>query len=212
MSTTAGLDHYPRLATVFRYPDRILEHVLDSLENKIISTYPAGRSSFDRFRAGILSLDQRKREEYFVKTFEVEAVCCMDVGYVLFGEDYKRGAFLAMMKQEQDRTGNATGTELADHLPNILTLLPRLPERELADEMAWCLVVPAVKEMLKKFENGDNLYQHAFQLLLTILDQDFCNPALEQFSVRKEEPGDCNKAVYACGSDFLNDMGKNKFL
>jgi hypothetical protein len=45
------------------------------------------------------------------------------LGYVLFAEDYKRGDFLVKVKNEQRKVNNDCGEELADNLPNILTLM-----------------------------------------------------------------------------------------
>ena len=69
------------------------------------------------------------QQEYYISTFDVQAICFLDIGYVLFGEDYKRGIFLVNIKKEQIKAGNDCGSELPDHLPNILTLLPKMQGR-----------------------------------------------------------------------------------
>jgi hypothetical protein len=76
----------------------------------------------------------------------------MDLGYVLFGEDYKRGALLAGLSAEHTRAGNACGLELGDHLPNVLRLLPRITDPEVREELVSVIVAPAVRQMLQEFE------------------------------------------------------------
>jgi nitrate reductase assembly molybdenum cofactor insertion protein NarJ len=51
-------------------------------------------------------------EELYTKTFDVQPICYLDLGYVIFGEDYKRGAFLLHMQEEQQKVNNDCGTDL----------------------------------------------------------------------------------------------------
>jgi nitrate reductase assembly molybdenum cofactor insertion protein NarJ len=155
-------------------------------------------------------MDLHSREEYFINTFEVEALISMDLGYILFGEDYKRGNFLAMMQQEQIAAGNDLGSELADHLPNVLRLLPLMSEQEVAKELAYSIMLPAIREILKKFENTDNVYQYAFETVLKVMEKDFSGLHYEAYQV-KPDVQSCAGDEYACGADFLHEIGKQKF-
>lgn len=47
----------------------------------------------------------------------------LDLGYVMFGEDYKRGAFLLNMQIEQQKINNDCGTDLPDNICNVLDLM-----------------------------------------------------------------------------------------
>ena len=68
--------------------------------------------------------------ELYLRTFDVQAITTLDIGYVLFGEDYKRGALLAGLSAEHKKVSNDCGIELADHLPNVLRLLPKMEAGE----------------------------------------------------------------------------------
>ncbi len=125
--------------------------------------------------------------EYFIKTFDIQASCYLDIGYVLFGEDYKRGTFLVHMIEEHKKAQNDCGVELPDHLPNILRLLPKIKDKKLAEELAYSLVLPALREMQKNFLDEVNVYKKLLQLLTSIIEVDFKDSQYKQFSILSKD-------------------------
>lgn len=204
------LQKYSILAGLFDYPDQKTDDLLNLTRDILQEQYPMAMDSFNHFEEPIRGMDLHTREEYFINTFEVEALISMDLGYILFGEDYKRGNFLAMMQQEQTEAGNDLGSELADHLPNALRLLPLMPEKEVAEELAFSIMLPAIREILKKFENTANVYQYAFETVLKVMEIDFSGLSYEAYQV-KPDVQSCAGDEYACGADFLQEIGKQKF-
>jgi nitrate reductase assembly molybdenum cofactor insertion protein NarJ len=201
---------YQLIAGLFDYPDPKNQALISDIHDLLIAEYPGTMEDFNRFTDVISRMDLHAWEEFFVGTFEVEALIPMDVGYILFGEDYKRGNFLAMMQQEQINAGNDPGSELADHLPNMLRLLPRMADTKMAEEMGCSILVPAVKEILKKFEHSDNTYRYAFKTLLNLLESDFSGLPYDVYQVKPELQGGA-MGQYSCGADFLQEIGKQKF-
>ena len=204
------LQKYSILAGLFDYPDQKTDDLIRLTSDILYANYPAATNTFLQFQQTILGLDLHSREEYFINTFEVEALISMDLGYILFGEDYKRGNFLAMMQQEQISADNDLGSELADHLPNVMRLLPLMSEQEVAEELAYSIILPAIREILKKFENTDNVYQYAFETVLKVMETDFSGLPYETYQV-KSDVQSCAGVEYACGADFLHEIGKQKF-
>lgn len=204
------LQKYSILAGLFDYPDQKTDDLIRLTNDLLHANNPAATTTFLQFQQTILGMDLHSREEYFINTFEVEALISMDLGYILFGEDYKRGNFLAMMQQEQISAGNDLGSELADHLPNVMRLLPLLSEQEVAEELAYSIILPAIREILKKFENTDNVYQYAFETVLKVMETDFSGLPYETYQVKPDVQG-CAGDEYACGADFLHEIGKQKF-
>ncbi|MBI4290354.1 MAG: hypothetical protein HY661_02600, partial [Betaproteobacteria bacterium] len=82
----------------------------------------------------------------------VQSLTTLDIGYVLFGDDYKRGALLSNLNQEHSRAENDCRGELADHLPNLLRLMPMLKDRDLRDELVREILVPALTLMIREFD------------------------------------------------------------
>ena len=204
------LQKYSILAGLFDYPDQRTDDLIRLTNDILHANYPSATTIFPQFQQTILRMDLHNREEYFINTFEVEALISMDLGYILFGEDYKRGNFLAMMQQEQISAGNDLGSELADHLPNVMRLLPLMSEQEVAEELAYSIMLPAIREILKKFENTDNVYQYAFETVLKVMETDFSGLPYETYQVKPDVQG-CAGDEYACGADFLHEIGKQKF-
>jgi nitrate reductase molybdenum cofactor assembly chaperone len=167
------IQHYNLLAELFRYPgDGQKDHLQEWLD--IISRYDNGLiTKFGLFREHISSMSVEERQEYYISTFDVQALCYLDIGYVLFGEDHRRGIFLSHMKREQESAGNQCGSELADHLPNVLTLLPKIRDRELAGEMMDSVLIPAIREMIRSFGPAQNVYRDLLEILEFILESDY---------------------------------------
>jgi len=93
-------------------------------------------------------------QELHTRTFEVQSLTTLGIGYVLFGDDYKRGALLSNLSREHAQTENDCRGELADHLPNVLRLIPKLKDQDLLDELVREILVPALMLMIREFDPG----------------------------------------------------------
>lgn len=136
-------------------------------------------------------------QELHTRTFEVQALTTLNVGYVLFGDDYKRGALLSGLNQEHGRARNDCRGELADYLPNLLRLLPKLDDGQLQGELVGQILVPALRLMIREFDperidrknthyrkhfkaliepargSDATLYRHLLRATMHLLEQDF---------------------------------------
>ena len=147
-------DLYTGFAPLLLYPGPGTDATLAACTERLRARDAALAAEFAPFARAFAALDRRQREELFLKTFEVQALCHLELGYVLFGEDYKRGLFLANMKEEQERAGLDGGIELADHLANVLCLLPRLDDEDLVRDLAEQALIPALRTMLEGFDDA----------------------------------------------------------
>jgi nitrate reductase assembly molybdenum cofactor insertion protein NarJ len=194
-----NLSHYHTLADLFEYPDaeypqkvRVVKHVLDA-------RYPVAAEKLERFLGLLPESDLIAMQELFIRSFDVQAMTTLDIGYVLFGDDYKRGEMLANLNREHLEAKNDCGSELADHLSNILRLLSKLKDEELIEELAGSILAPALREMKGEFsaeriakknesykkhyktiidtafvpDEAITLYQFPLQALYEVLQQDF---------------------------------------
>jgi nitrate reductase assembly molybdenum cofactor insertion protein NarJ len=175
------LTHYKLLAEMFRYPTDDLRTFTGKWKEIIHLYDPELLSKLNPFTLHIYEKPLSFQQEYYTGTFDVQAICFLDIGYVLFGEDYKRGVFLVNIKKEQFEACNDCGCELPDHLPNMLTLLPKMKDKALAEELIYSLLIPAIHEMLNKFSNGNNLYKGLLEILVTIMETDYPVGPYERF-------------------------------
>ncbi len=199
------LIHYTLLAEMFRYPTEELKNFQEQWR-ELVARYDA--SLAHRLEQFITHISERPltfQQEYYISTFDVQAMCFLDIGYVLYGEDYRRGIFMVNIKREQIKANNDCGSELPDHLPNILTLLPEMADTDLAEELIYSMLIPALKEMIKQFREVSNLYKGLLEIVAAIMEADFPASEYERFTFNtrrkgglheeqeseKYEPGNC---------------------
>ncbi len=178
---------YLLLADLFNYPTENLIDKVTTCENEMESKNPETEIVLKEFKEHLESKKIGELQEYYSKTFDVNASCCMDIGYVIFGEDYKRGEFLVNMQNEQRNADHRFETELADYLPNVLKLFHYHNNREFIDELAYCITIPALKEILDKFRSPENIYRRLLVELLGIMEEDFGRLTREQINIVTEE-------------------------
>lgn len=150
---TENLKYYNQLAKIFKYPSGP-EYVAGVNEAfaMIREKYPELVESLTPFIEFINSNEPHKIEETFNLTFHIQAICFLDLGYVLFGEDYKRGEFLVHMKKEHEKINHDCGCELADNLPNVLELMALSEDKGFIDELGVRILIPALEKMIKEFD------------------------------------------------------------
>ncbi len=147
-----NLEHYNLLSELFIYPKAdIFEKVIE-IQNFLNKNYPEAGKEFVRFSEFIANSTFYQIEEIFQKTFHIQAICFLDLGYVIFAEDYKRGQFLVNMKVEQEKYNNDYGHELADNLPYVLRLLPLHKDENFINELVVMVIIPALEKMLSEFD------------------------------------------------------------
>lgn len=192
-------NHYTKIADLFRYPtEKLMDDSLDVIET-LSSDYPNQAEIVKGFIENFSSLTLHQRQEYYIKTFDIQAVCFLDIGYVLFGEDYKRGDFLVQMKEEQRKANNDCGVELPDHLPNVLTLLSKTSE-EFAEELVATICIPAIEEMIEKFQS-QNAYLELLKMLRSVMKQDTISTRYKPFIIKREDETGFLSNYKGCGID-----------
>jgi len=120
------------------------------------------------FRDGISNKNREELEELYTRTFDLNPVCSLDLGWHLYAENYDRGAFLVKMREALRTHGIPETNELPDHLPSVLTLLARLPEEE-GGALVGESVLPALKKMIGGFGDQGNPYGSLIKAIEGIL-------------------------------------------
>ena len=145
--------HYSHVAELFDFPGPELAPRGRALLDFLSENYPAAAVEVEHFLDAIpeKTLDL---QELHTRTFDVQSLTTLDIGYVLFGDDYKRGALLSNLSREHTQAENDCGRELADHLPNVLRLIPKLKDQNLLNDLVRQILVPALMLMIREFEPG----------------------------------------------------------
>ena len=213
--------HYPDIGKLFLYPDKNTAELAARCLGLATDAYPDAVADLNRFAKFVMTHNAERIEEIYTRTFHIQAICYLDLGYVIFGEDYKRGEFLVNMKREQNEAENDCGDELPDNLTNVLSLLPLLSDTDFRDELVVKILVPAVKKMLSEFDSSRmemkkkalqkkhraliqedeehiNIYEYLLRGLLAVLQSDFAQALLVK---QEHEPRP------AFGAAFLSNCG-----
>jgi len=170
--------HYEHLAKLFDYPwvdyPRWVQSAYDRLAGRCVlaAAHIAEFAQLLPTEGGPLTQEALDEvQEIFTRSFDVQAVTTLSVGYLMFGDDYKRGELLVNLRREQRDVNIDEGTELPDHLPNVLRLLARWEDRELAREFVEEVLHPAVEQMIGEFDARrtaarEELYRKHYKTLI----------------------------------------------
>lgn len=144
------------VALALRYPTTDSAAVLEAELDRL----PEGRvrKELGRFVSAVSRLSLGAWEELHTRTLDLSPLFVPYVGHVAWGENYRRGAFMAELKAAQDDAGVDRHGELPDHLDPVLRMVPHvelIPDLEEVLERS----VAQMRKDLAKAER-DNPYRH----------------------------------------------------
>ena len=154
-------------ADLLEYPTPAVARQAQACVEAAAAVNPEAAALLGGFCAFAQDTPLARLEELYTRTFDLQVICYPYVGYHLFGESYKRGAFLARLNEAYRMRGFTAGRELPDHLAVILRFLalddgsetPAGADEAFAQPLLAEGVVPAVDKMAAAFDaNGDNPY------------------------------------------------------
>lgn len=132
----------------------------------VVAATPPGR--LEEIYTGAFDLDTLS---------DLDATCYPYVGHHLFGESYKRSAFLVGLAERYRAHGFAPPPgELPDHLVVILRFLAGCPDQGLVDEIVDEALLPALRRMVGEEggrsarPSGKAAYLAALRALLVLLE------------------------------------------
>lgn len=143
---------YDLLAGLFMYPVGGFSGIVNYVQAYLHEHYPKAANELSDFTAFVSGATQNELEELFTRSFDVQSVTTLDLGYVLFGDDYKRGAMLVNLNMEHKEAKNDCYTELSDHLPNVLRLLYKMRKPDLRAELVEKIIAPALRKIIGEFD------------------------------------------------------------
>ncbi len=141
----------------FVYPDsESLESLRTSVEGISGS---AARREMQRFVREIGKLDLARWEELHTETLDLSPKFVPYVGHVIWGENYRRGAFMADLQREFAVAGVDRLGELPDHLEPVLRYIDATdhPLPDLIDVLPSA-VATMIKDLKKEDRKNPYLY------------------------------------------------------
>ncbi len=228
--------NYGMLADLFFYPENEgYKEKVKEIHAYLSSVLPEAGEAMQPFIDFMEISSFQEIQELFLRSFDLQAITTLDIGFVLFGEDYKHGKLLVHLNQEHRDAGNDCHSELSDHLPNILNLLGKMKDEAIRDEIATHLVVPAIEKMIKEFsiekiEKKDVIYkkhqnvlldysagyrmvyQTLLQALLVAMKKDFVYVPEDYEAMKKQAGGSDEQQPFLSPRNTTEDKSEKDFV
>jgi nitrate reductase assembly molybdenum cofactor insertion protein NarJ len=187
---------YTKISNLFVFPQNedYVGKVKD-IQQYLDKVLPDVGNILQPFTDVISSVTKHELEDLYLRSFEVQSITTLDIGYVVFGDDYKRGELLVNLNKEYQTYSINCGNELADNLANILKLINVLEDSNLVDDLVNMIIAPALTKMIEGFGEDQiaakekiylkhhktlllkhksfTIYKHALFALYKALDYDF---------------------------------------
>ncbi len=181
----------PELYTLFAglvsYPDRnyreLLKQCREQLDQARVSSLTPGADMQNENRAlseaaaelfaliaTLESLMLEELEELYTRTFDINPVASLEIGWHLYGEAYERGSFLVTMRKLLRRFEIPESTELSDHLSNVLRVVGAMDPTE-ANMFCTQYLLPALTKIVDAFTGQNNPFEHLLEALKTFLEK-----------------------------------------
>jgi nitrate reductase assembly molybdenum cofactor insertion protein NarJ len=163
--------HYKLLMGLFSYPDSSFRDKVSNIIKFFPHKYHDSIKQIKKFYNLVALNDVLLMEELYIRTFNVQAITTLDLGYVLFGDDYKRGEILVNLNQEHRKVKINCGYELGDYLPNVLLLISRSPDADFLKELVKMFLAPALRKMISEFDQNkikrrESFYRKQYKTLI----------------------------------------------
>jgi nitrate reductase delta subunit len=160
---------YRLFADILDYPAPILADRVENILTFAAVAHGEAAQLLHQFREFVKGTPPERLEEFYTGTFDLQPLCCPYIGYQLFGEEYRRGMFMARLREHYRSSGFAAGDDLPDHLCVILRFLASREPEEVERELVSDCLVPALVKMVAGFAETKNPYREALQALLLLL-------------------------------------------
>jgi nitrate reductase molybdenum cofactor assembly chaperone NarJ/NarW len=159
-----------QFAALLEYPTPALARQVNACLDSLNPVQPAAAEELTQFQSSLQQHSQAQIEELYTRTFDMQPVCYPYIGYQLFGESYKRGAFMARLVEGYRLNGFDAGKELPDHVSVVLRFLAHSPEAWKSDfgqPLLLEALLPALEKMAQAL--AGNPYQAILSALLLFL-------------------------------------------
>ena len=161
---------YLHFAQILDYPDPNLPGRIEACAVELKAAFPKAARVFEDFQQSPRKLGITRLQEVYTATFDLQPECTLNLGYHLFGEDQRRGMFLAKLKELFGRAAIDTGSELPDHLCHLLRYVAARPESEESRAIVADCLLPAVSKIALCTRQKSDPYQPVLEALLLWLE------------------------------------------
>ncbi len=135
-------------AGMLEYPRADLRAAVRECGTLVAAASPEAAAELVAFGDFVERTPPGRMEEVYTGTFDLDAACHPYVGFHLFGDSYKRSAFLLGLKERCTKFGVSLGSELPDHIAILMRLLAACDDADEARGITLEALLPALEKML----------------------------------------------------------------
>ncbi|TAK31311.1 MAG: nitrate reductase molybdenum cofactor assembly chaperone [Chloroflexota bacterium] len=146
------------LADVLEYPSADLAASVRECRQLLAETCSEAAQEMRTFADFVEGESLGSLQEIYSRTFDVTPTTNMYVGYHLFGESYKRGAFLARLQEAFVAHRFSCGSELPDHLCVLLRFASAADDPEFVTPLLEEAILPALTKIEAAFQESRQGY------------------------------------------------------
>jgi nitrate reductase delta subunit len=161
---------YSSFADILDYPARPIAGQIDDCAAELALQFPEAHAHLTDFQNAMARKSLGQIQETYTNAFDLRPDCTTNLGYHLFGDDGRRGLFLAELKDRMEARGMAPGFELPDHISLVLRYMHTI-EEERSTLIEDCML-PAISRMVEILDATENPYKHALRALLSLFQHE----------------------------------------
>ncbi|MBW8010729.1 MAG: hypothetical protein FVQ83_05720 [Chloroflexi bacterium] len=143
-------DIFRLFADLLEYPRTDLSKRVLEGEALVAVEYPDAAVLLNEFHEFIEQTSLGRLQEVFTTTFDLDATYHPYVGHHLFGESYKRSAFMVGLKERYRIVDLDIGSEVADNLAMMLRYLSLCDDASQTAAIIHEALLPALEKMIRK--------------------------------------------------------------
>jgi len=160
---------YQLVADIIEYPNPRLPEQISACQALLP---PAAAALLQDFQVFVERAEDGQLEELYTSTFDMQSDCSLYVGHQIFGEDRRRGFFMAKLREEYRGHGFSDGGELPDYLPVILRYVAVREPDDVTGELIVECVLPAVAKLIQALEARSSPYAPVLRAVAVLLKAD----------------------------------------
>src|ERR1035441_8882660 len=103
------MNKYSFFAEILEYPTSVLADRVGKFLPVVAASDVEAARLLRRFREFLEETPAERIEEIYAGTFDLQPLCYPYIGYQLFGEEYRRGIFMALLREHYRSSGFAAG-------------------------------------------------------------------------------------------------------
>jgi nitrate reductase delta subunit len=142
-------------ADLLEYPQSSLTESVRECEALVSPGNPEAATLLHGFRSFVEDAPLGQVQELYTRTFDLDATYHPYVGHHLFGESYKRSAFMVGLKERYKAYDFVVEGELPDHLAVMLRYLSICEDDSQVAEIVRDAMTPALERMVKVDAKAD---------------------------------------------------------